>query len=239
MAAPRDQIVETPWGRAVLHYVQSPDELDSWQMDEGFGQFSRFRSFFDSIESLKNQLNAPGAEMTVALTGDTITAYALSRPAPADERWAELEDPPMFELIIEAARGKRSGHVAKPLLKLLVDHPHNDQRIIYLVGYAWTWDLEESGKTMQEYRQTLKSLVEFLGLREYPTNEPNVAPAPGEPVHGPVGAGDRGRPAPQAPLHQPAFRYSGRLVDHGPGAMALAGLGGLPAAVLAGRRTNR
>ncbi len=175
MAAPQDQIIDAPWGQATLHYVQSPDDLNAWQMDEGFGKFSRYRSFFDSIESLKKQLGAPGAEMTVALAGETITAYALIRPAPSDERWAELEDPPMFELIIEAARGRRNGHIAKSLLKLLVDHTHNDQRIIYLVGYSWTWDLEESGKTMQEYRQTLIGLVEFMGFREYPTNEPNVA----------------------------------------------------------------
>lgn len=175
MAIPQDQIIDTPWGQTALHYVQSLDELNSWQMDEGFGKFDRFRSFFDSIDSLKNQLSAPGAEMTVALDGERIIAYALVRPAPADDRWAELEDPPMFELIIEAARGKRSGRIAKPLLKLLVDQPYNDQRILYLVGYSWTWDLEESGKTMQEYRLTLKALVEFLGFKEFPTNEPNVA----------------------------------------------------------------
>lgn len=175
MAAPQDQIIEAPWGQAVLRYAASPDDLDAWRMDDGFGKFGRFRSFYDSIDKLKGQLAQPGAEMTVALSGDKITAYALVRPAPSDERWSELDDPPMFELIIEAARGKRTGHVAKPLLTQLIDQPHNDQRIIYLVGYSWTWDLEETGKTMQEYRQTLKALVEFLGFKEYPTNEPNVA----------------------------------------------------------------
>lgn len=172
------QIIDTPFGQVRLRLLDAPEQLEGLSLDEGFGRFERYRSFFPDMASLERQLARPGALLAVALQGRAIVAYALLRPAMADERWAQLADPPMMELIVEAARNRRGGGLMKPLVAMVVQRPENDERIVYLVAYCWTWDLDDTGKTMAQYRQTLKSLVEGLGLREYPTNEPNVALRP-------------------------------------------------------------
>ena len=51
----------------------------------------------------------------------------------------------------------------------------NEDRILYIVGYSWHWDLDETKKTLMQYRDTIVNLLTPLGFRQYPTNEPNVS----------------------------------------------------------------
>ena len=50
--------------------------------------------------------------------------------------------------------------------------------IAYMVGYSWTWDLDGTGKTAQEYRNILLHLFSPHGFIEMQTNEPNICLKP-------------------------------------------------------------
>ena len=75
---------------------------------------------------------------------------------------------------IEVCRSWRSFKIAPAFLKMLVGHPQIEEKIVYMVGYSWTWDLNGTRKTAQQYRQMLIELFEPHGFKEYQTNEPNV-----------------------------------------------------------------
>jgi acetoin utilization protein AcuA len=56
-----------------------------------------------------------------------------------------------------------------------------------MVGYSWTWDLDGTRKTAQQYRQMLIRLFEPFGFIEYQTNEPNICLKPENLFMGRVG----------------------------------------------------
>jgi acetoin utilization protein AcuA len=102
----------------------------------------------------------------------------LAYPDPGD-RWAELGSGIMMEVqAIEVCRSWRSLKIAAAILKKLVAYPQVEAKIIYMVGYSWTWDLNGTKKTVQQYRQMLIKLFEPHGFKEYRTNEPNVCLKP-------------------------------------------------------------
>ena len=64
--------------------------------------------------------------------------------------------------------------ISSSILKMMVAHPRIEEKIVYMVGYCWTWDLSGTRKTAQLYRQMLINLFEPYGFKEYETNEPNI-----------------------------------------------------------------
>ena len=58
---------------------------------------------------------------------------------------------------------------------MTIAHPQIENKIGYMVGYSWTWDLEGMKKTAEDYRRMLIRVFEPLGFQEYPTNEPNIS----------------------------------------------------------------
>ena len=85
------------------------------------------------------------------------------------------------------ARDWRSTGISKALIRLLLDHPLIEDKIVYLVGYAWTWDLDGTGKSAQQYRYMLIKLFEPFGFVEYQTNEPNICLKPENVFMGRIG----------------------------------------------------
>ena len=79
---------------------------------------------------------------------------------------------------IEVVRRCRSAGIAGGMLKLLLDHPRVEDRIIYMVGFAWTWDLRGTRMTAPQYRQMLLRLFKPCGFEQYRTNEPNICLKP-------------------------------------------------------------
>ena len=102
----------------------------------------------------------------------------LAYPTPG-ERWSDLGPKIMTEVTaIEVCRNWRSLKIASSDLEMMVYHPQNEEKIVYMVGYSWTWDLNVTGKSAQQYRQMLIKLFEPHGFKEYHTNEPNVCLKP-------------------------------------------------------------
>ena len=53
----------------------------------------------------------------------------------------------------------------------MLNHPKIEQMIAYMVGYSWTWDLDGSGMTAQQYRNMLIRLFNPHGFIELQTND--------------------------------------------------------------------
>lgn len=170
------QVIETKRGPVELVTYVPPEEVMRLDLDEGIGVFASYRSILTCLDSLIHMASLPEANLCLALTKEKrIVGYCVRRPPAAGERWAAMDPPILFEVFGENSRGWRSHGLMKPMLELVCTEPTNDARILYIVGYSWTWDLDETRKNVMDYRNTIVHLLEPLGFRQYPTNEPNVS----------------------------------------------------------------
>ena len=166
----------TKRGALVLRSFCQPDEIAGMSFCDDFKAYAQYNPIISQIESLIKAASQPDANVTLALTPDSLIVglSLLVYPDP-DERWLRVGPEIMMELAaIEVSKSWRAGGLAKKLLSLAVDHPLEMERIIYMVGYSWTWDLDDKQKSATDYRNTLIRLFTEEGFAIFQTNEPNV-----------------------------------------------------------------
>ena len=170
----------TPAGTVVIRSFCTPAEIRSYRFDEQFGTHAQYKSIYTKRETLEKHAAKPDANVVLALTQDRhiIGFGVFSHPEP-DERWAELGPGVMMEVkAVEVSRKLRSSRIAGDLVRLMLAHPRVEEMIAYMVGYSWTWDLDGSGLTAQQYRNMLIRLFSPHGFAELQTNEPNICLKP-------------------------------------------------------------
>lgn len=168
--------IETRRGRVDLVTYVAPEEIAHLDLDPGIGVYSSYRSILTCTDSLMHQASFPGVNLCLALhEARNIVGYCVRRPPLAGERWASMNPPVLYEVFGENARGWRDLGLMRPMLELVVGDPENEDRILYIVGYSWHWDFDETKKTLMQYRDTIVNLLTPLGFKQYPTNEPNVS----------------------------------------------------------------
>lgn len=173
-------LLTTPSGDVRIRSFCSAAEIRQYSFDRQFAFHDHFKSFYTSRGLLEKSAEQPDANVVLALTEpNQIIGYGVLAYPEAEERWADLGPEIMMEVTaIEVCRSWRSCKIAPGILKLLVAHPQIEEKIIYMVGYSWTWDLSGTGKTAPQYRQMLINLFKPHGFQEYPTNEPNICLKP-------------------------------------------------------------
>jgi len=170
----------TPAGKLRIRCGCTPDEIRGYTFDPQFGTYAQFRSLYTKRETLEKIADREGTNVVLALTeADHIIGFGvLDYPEP-NERWTRLGPKRMMEVkAIEVCRDWRAAHIAKGILGMLLSHPLLEKMIVYMVGYSWTWDLDGTGKTAQEYRNLLLHLFSSHGFIEMQTNEPNICLKP-------------------------------------------------------------
>lgn len=171
---------DTSKGKIRILTFCSPGEIRQCQLDGQFSSHAHFKSLYTKRESLEKIADQTDANVVLSLAGDRqiIGFGVLAYPEP-NERWSQLKPHVMIEVrAIEVARSWRSEKIASSILKLVIDHPGIEDKIAYMVGYSWTWDLEYTRKTAADYRKMLVKLFEACGFEEYQTNEPNISLKP-------------------------------------------------------------
>lgn len=176
----KEIVLSTPKGDIHIHSFCRPEQIQEYNFDRHFGISDDFKSLFTQRESLVENAAHGGANVVVALVDEKdIIGYGLLAYPDEGERWAELGDEIMIELkAIEVGRAYRSCGIAPGIVKMMLNYPGIEKKIIYLVGYSWTWDLKGKKLTGQGYRQMLVKLFEPFGFKEYETNEPNICLRP-------------------------------------------------------------
>jgi acetoin utilization protein AcuA len=167
----------------------SSEEIRQTMFNPQFSSYAQYRSLYTRRQSLEDNAEQPDTNVTLALTdGNLIVGFGVLAYPEAGERWAELEPQIMMEVkAIETCRVWRSQGLAKGILSMLLHHSFVEDKIVYMVGYSWTWDLDGSKKTAQQYRRMLIRLFEPFGFVEYQTNEPNICLKPENVFMGRVG----------------------------------------------------
>ena len=171
-----DIVLPTPKGEVRIRSFCSPEEIRKCTFDRQFSFHAHYKSLYTSRELLEQSAEKPNANIVLALAEQNhIIGYAVIANPDPGERWVELGPGIMMEVTaIEVCRSWRSFKIASAILKMLVAYPQVEEKIIYMVGYSWTWDLSGTRKTAQLYRQMLINLFETQGFKQYKTNEPNI-----------------------------------------------------------------
>ena len=169
-------ILTTPKGDVRIRSFCSPGEIRKCTFDREFTFHADYKSLYTSRELLEKSAEQPEANVVLALVEQNhIIGYAVLAYPDPEERWADLGPEIMMEVAaIEVSRSWRSHKIAASILKMMVVHPQIEEKIVHMVGYSWTWDLNGTGKTAQQYRQMLINLFKPQGFKEYQTNEPNI-----------------------------------------------------------------
>jgi len=180
MNSNKELILTTPKGRVRIHSFCSPEDIRKRTFEDQFASNPQYKSLYTSRELLEKSAALPAANIVLALTAQNhIIGYGVLAYPDPDERWAELGPKSMMEVrAIEVCRSWRSCKIARAILKMLIVKPQIEGKIIYMVGYSWTWDLKGTRKTAQQYRKMLIELFKPHGFEEFRTNEPNVCLKP-------------------------------------------------------------
>lgn len=176
-------------GAVTIRSFCSSEEIRQTVFNPQFGSHAQYRSLYTRRQSLEDNADQPDTNVTLAVADrNLIVGFGVLAYPEAGERWAELEPQVMMEVkAIETCRVWRSQGLAKGILSMLLHHPFVEDKIVYMVGYSWTWDLDGSKKTAQQYRRMLIRLFEPFGFVEYQTNEPNICLKPENVFMGRVG----------------------------------------------------
>ncbi len=176
----KEVLFSTPQGDIRIHSFCSQEQIRQYTFDDQFQNYHHYKSLYTCRQSLEDNARCPDANVVLAVAApESIIGFGvLAYPEP-DERWAELGPKIMMEIkAIEVCRTWRSVGIAPRIMKMILAHPQIEDKIIYLVGYSWTWDLPGTGMTARQYREKLIDLFQSHGFKEYETNEPNVCLKP-------------------------------------------------------------
>ncbi|MFZ3045471.1 MAG: hypothetical protein WA151_06120 [Desulfatirhabdiaceae bacterium] len=174
------RVIHTRNGRITIRSFCTPEMIRECTFESQFGIYPRYKSLYTRRESLESLALEPGANIVLAITDEHhIVGFGLLVHPDPDERWSRLGHGVMIELkAIEICRDWRSTGIAKPIVEMMLTHPRIEDMIVYLVGYSWTWDLDGSAQSAQEYRRKLFQLFEPFGFQEFQTNDPNICLKP-------------------------------------------------------------
>ncbi len=169
-------VYPTDRGTVTIRSFVSPEEIHGLSFGMGTRDFARYRPLITGKEDLVQAAEAGKTNVTLAITrGGVIVGAGILEPPRPGERWGRLEETPVMEVsIIEVSRSWRGCRLAGPILRLLVDHPCREKRILYMVGYSWTWDPAWNDLTTMAYRDMLIRLFAGQGFHIFQTNDPNV-----------------------------------------------------------------
>lgn len=176
-------------GPVVLRSFCDPEEIRALEFEASFSRFSQYDPIISSKESLAKSAREPDANVALALSPQqTIIGFAVLAYPDPDERWVRVGEKITMEvMVIEVSRAWRGDGLAKALLELIVGHPLAEEKIFYMVGYSWTWDLE--GMPAIKYRDMMIRLFSHFDFQVFQTNEPNIMMHPENLFMARIGAG--------------------------------------------------
>ncbi len=154
-----------------------PPELFAYlELDKGIGYFSHYSSIIQKIKVFGKMASERDGRVAVALIDKRIIiGYAASWYPRPSERWNKLGQL-MYEMAaLEVSRNYRHMRIAGRICDLLLDDDFFEDKIAYMCGYSWHWDLDGTRLSMTDYRRIIMKLLRGHGFKECYTNEPNIA----------------------------------------------------------------
>jgi acetoin utilization protein AcuA len=171
----RTEIAETHCGPIAICVTCKPALFNTLQIDSGLGHFSHYTSIIQRLDDFETIARLPGGRVTLGIEApNIIVGYCVGSYPASTDRWAALGDL-MYELAaVEVSRNYRGCKLGEKMLGMTMNDDFFEDKIAYMCGYSWHWDLEGKGLSAAQYRSMMKHLYSKFGFREVYTNEPNI-----------------------------------------------------------------
>ena len=172
----RSETFQTHCGSITVYGLCQPDFFKQLRLDEGLGHFAHYSSIIQRLEAFESFSEKKDGRVTLAVRDpDVVVGYCVGSYPEPDDRWAALGDL-MYELAaIEVSRNYRGCGLGEKLIGMTMSDDFFAEKITYMCGYSWHWDLEGKGISAVHYRSMMKRLYSKFGFREVYTNEPNIS----------------------------------------------------------------
>jgi len=167
---------ETPRGTLRLVPRCPPEVFSRLELDKGIGNFAHYSSIIQKMEVFRRVASQKDGRVALAVVGERLIAAYLAcwYPSPED-RWSRLGEL-MYEMgAIEVSRNFRNMGIAAKMFLMTMEDDFFEDKIAYMNGFSWHWDLDGSGLTMAQYRAMIVNMLSKAGFEEMYTNEPNIA----------------------------------------------------------------
>lgn len=176
---PKMAVKDTPRGRVTVGGNYPPGSFNGLELEDGLGHFAHYSSIIRNVDSFDEAAHKRGGRVTLAvLEPNLIVGYGLCWYPDETDRWSLLGDL-MYEMAaVEVSRNFRGMGIARLVMNVTMDDDFFEDKITYMMGLSWHWDLEGNGLTAAEYRRLMMELYRKYGFREVYTNEPNIALRP-------------------------------------------------------------
>jgi acetoin utilization deacetylase AcuC-like enzyme/GNAT superfamily N-acetyltransferase len=165
----RTKTLETPKGQVLLSDWCSPAQVEQLRPDEVLRSFLRSPDREQAL--LKRISERPDSELVLAHTPDGLLIGQVSISA-AEGWWDGIGD--LYEVAIEVSSNWRKLGLASELLMFALEPEYFEHVILLALGYAWHWDLEETGLGSMGYSKMIRGLFQKVGFEPMHASEPNL-----------------------------------------------------------------
>lgn len=169
-------IRETSNGTVSIYARFPAGDFARLRLDSGLGNFAHYSSIIQKLEVFERVASQKEGRVSLALLEDRIVIGYLACWYPEkSERWSKLGDI-MYELgAVEVSRNFREMGIAHTMVDLVFADDFFEERIAYMNGFSWHWDLDGSGLSKFQYRKMMLKFLKNWCFQEFYTNEPNIA----------------------------------------------------------------
>ncbi len=167
---------ETDRGQITINPKCPPGSFKELRLDAGLGNFPHYSSIIQKLETFEKIASGKDGRVGLALIDQNIVVgYMVCWYPDSTDRWSKLGDL-MYEFgAIEVSRNFRKMGIAAKMVSSALREEFFDEKISYMNGYSWHWDVDGSGLTLIQYRKMMLNFMKPFGFEEYYTNEPNIA----------------------------------------------------------------
>ena len=167
---------ESGRGQITINPKCPPGYFKGLRLDEGLGTFAHYSSIIQKLEVFEKVASGKDGRVALALFDENIiVGYMVCWYPDSTDRWSKLGDL-MYEFgAIEVSRNFRKMRIAAEMVSAALRDDFFEEKISYMNGYSWHWDVDGSGLTLIQYRKMMLNFMKPFGFEEYYTNEPNIA----------------------------------------------------------------
>lgn len=170
MPETRTATIDTRRGAVLLRDWCPPSYVARLHADVGLAAFTRDPA--RELRLLEDVALHPDSCLTLAHTPEGTIIGQVTICAP-ERRWAALDG--VLELAFEVARSWRHGGLGTHLLGFGTGAEWIEHVILVAEGYAWHWDMEDTGLDAFGYRDLLARFLGRAGFVREVTGEPDIA----------------------------------------------------------------
>ncbi len=166
----------TERGEITIDPKRPPGSFKELQLDSGLGNFPHYSSIIQKLETFDKIASGKDGRVALAiLERNIIAGYMVAWYPDSTDRWSKLGEL-MYEFgAIEVSRNFRKLGIAAKMVSSVLRDNFFEEKICYMNGFSWHWDVDGSGLTLIQYRKMMLNFMKPFGFEEFYTNEPNIA----------------------------------------------------------------